>query len=339
MISNRYQHIYFFILLVATFVLMYLVVRPYIVAMFVATVCYVIFKQYHESIESKVKSRNLSSLISTLSVVLLIILPLFIISILVFYEARDLYAHLSVSDTSSGILSRSVARIEGELQAYIPGLTIDFQTYVRAGLNGLISHTGSIFTGFVKFAITLVLMLFALFYLFKDGKSLRSYLIRMSPFDEQDDSNILSRLELTINSVIRGSLIIAVIQGVLTGVGLAIFGVSQPVLWGLVAAFASLIPGVGTAMVSIPAVLFLIFTGNVFGAIGYGVWAILAIGGIDNILSPHLIERRVKIHPFLILISVLGGLTFFGPIGFLAGPIVLAFTVELLKMYPKFLVE
>jgi predicted PurR-regulated permease PerM len=148
------------------------------------------------------------------------------------------------------------------------------------------------------------------------------------------DKLILSKISAAVVSVVRGQLMIGLIQGVLTGVGFWIFGVSHPVIWGAVAAVASLIPAIGTSFVNIPAIIFLLATGQLYQGLGLLVWAAVAVGFVDNLVGPYLINRGVKIHPFLVLISVLGGISFFGPIGFIAGPVVLSLLFALLELYP-----
>ena len=100
--------------------------------------------------------------------------------------------------------------------------------------------------------------------------------------------------------------------------------------WGVVAALAALIPGIGTALVLLPAIGYLFFTGSTGMAIGLLVWGFVAVGLIDNFLGPILVNRGVKIHPFLILLSIFGGPSFFGPIGFVLGPLIVALLFALL---------
>ena len=107
----------------------------------------------------------------------------------------------------------------------------------------------------------------------------------------------------------------------------------NPVLWGLVAALAALIPGIGTALILIPAIGYLFFTGSTGAAIGLLIWGVVAVGLIDNFLGPMLVNRGVKIHPFLILLSIFGGLSFFGPVGFVLGPLIIALVFALLEIY------
>ena len=125
----------------------------------------------------------------------------------------------------------------------------------------------------------------------------------------------------------------ALIQGILTAVGFALFGVPNPTLWGSVAAIAALVPSVGTALVLFPAILFLYWSGAALSALGLLLWGATAVGLIDNFLGPKLAGRGMRLHPFLILLSILGGIALFGPIGFLLGPLVLSMLFVLLEIY------
>jgi predicted PurR-regulated permease PerM len=177
-------------------------------------------------------------------------------------------------------------------------------------------------------------MILSLFYFLRDGKKFIATIIDLSPLHDEFDKKIFSRIILAVNSVVRGSLIIGLIQGLLTGVGFYIFSAPSPVLWGTVAAVASLVPSIGTSLILVPAILFLFFTGQTINALGLIIWGGVAVGLIDNFLGPILIKRDIHIHPLLILLSALGGVAFFGPIGFLAGPVSLALLFALFDIYP-----
>jgi predicted PurR-regulated permease PerM len=125
----------------------------------------------------------------------------------------------------------------------------------------------------------------------------------------------------------------AIIQGVVAMIGFTIFGVPQPLLWGLFTVMAALVPNVGTSLSLIPAVIYLLVTGHIGAGIGLAVWGMLAVGLIDNLLSPRLIGSRIQLHPLLVLLSVIGGLQFFGFLGFLIGPILLAVFVAMVDIY------
>ncbi len=124
----------------------------------------------------------------------------------------------------------------------------------------------------------------------------------------------------------------AVSQGVVATVGFLIFGVPEPLIWGLFTVIAALVPTVGTSLSIIPAVIVLALTGHVPQAIGMAIWGVLAVGLIDNFLGPKLVSSTTKLHPLLVLLSVLGGLSLFGFLGFLIGPIIMAIMIELIDI-------
>ncbi len=164
-------------------------------------------------------------------------------------------------------------------------------------------------------------------------------MVKISPLSPENSAEIVNRLQTMTGSVITGTVAMAVIHGILVGLGFLLFGLTNPVLWGLVAVVAAFIPIIGTALVVIPGIFWLVLTQNLAGAIGLALWGILMLGLIDNILRPRLIERRSKVHPLLVLLSVIGGLALFGPTGFLLGPLVLSLFLVLLEIYPALILK
>jgi len=155
----------------------------------------------------------------------------------------------------------------------------------------------------------------------------------LSPLTDTNDALILKRLASAVRSVAVGTVSIAILQGVLTAIGLTIFGFDRAILWGCFAAFGALIPGVGTTVVFVPAIAFLIYNGSNLSAIALTVWGVLAVGLIDNLLGPYVMSRGNTMHPFFLLLSVLGGISLFGPIGFILGPVILSLFLVFLELY------
>jgi predicted PurR-regulated permease PerM len=144
---------------------------------------------------------------------------------------------------------------------------------------------------------------------------------------------ILTTLSHAVQGVIKGYLLVGLVQGSLLGIGLWIFGVPHAALWGLFGGVASLVPTVGTALISVPAVLFLFSVGRDGAAIGLAIWAAALVGTIDNLLNPIIVGRKVDIHPMFVLFSVLGGVALMGPVGILIGPLVVSFMYALVAVY------
>lgn len=157
--------------------------------------------------------------------------------------------------------------------------------------------------------------------------------VSWSPLQDSDDKMIFGKLERAIDSVVKGKLLIALIQGALTAFGFLMFGVPNAALWGMVAAVSALIPAIGTALVIAPAVAFLFLNGAVGGAVGLVVWGVGVVSIIDNVLGPKLMGRGLQLHSFVILLSVLGGIAFFGPVGFILGPLTVSLLFALMDIY------
>jgi predicted PurR-regulated permease PerM len=190
-----------------------------------------------------------------------------------------------------------------------------------------------IFSTTLSALFSFVLLLLTIFYFLKDGKNWENMIIKFSPLSDTNDEKIINKLSQTINSVMKGTIFISLVQGILMAIGLSIFGVQHAAIWGVVAAITSLIPSIGTALVSVPAIIFLFLTGHIIPAIGLTVWSIIVVGTIDNFLTPYVIGNKINIPPFLILFSVLGGISLLGPIGVLIGPLTISLLYTLTEIY------
>jgi predicted PurR-regulated permease PerM len=190
-----------------------------------------------------------------------------------------------------------------------------------------------IFSTTISAFFSFILMLLIIFYLLKDGERWKQSLMTLSPLGQENDARIMDRLALAVNGVVKGSLLIAIVQGILLGFGFWIFNVPNGALWGVVAAVLSFIPTFGTALVSGPAIIFLFLKGDTTSAVGLLVWAVVIVGLVDNFLGPLVVGRKINIPSILILFSVLGGIALVGPVGILVGPLTLSLLYTLIAMY------
>ncbi|MEK7499844.1 MAG: AI-2E family transporter [Patescibacteria group bacterium] len=336
-INHQKSELYFLLLLLlGIFILAYYIFQPFLFSLILAIVFATVFEPLHNNILTRTKGRNgLSALFSTMCVLLVVIVPLSFLGVQIFREATDTYTYLTESNNASDISHTISGGIE-ELSIFSPvplEFNVDVNQYAKQGLNWLLQHTGSLFSNAAKALMSIFIFLLALYYVFKDGHKLKKAVIAFSPLQDMHDEVIFHKLAVAINSVTRGNLTVALIQGLITALGFIIFGVPSAALWGSVAAIAALVPSVGTALVTIPAIIYLYLSGTTLLAGGLLIWGIVAVGLIDNFLGPKLVERGTKLHPFLILLSILGGIGFFGPLGFLLGPIILSLLFAFLEIY------
>ena len=332
--NHQRSELYFLLIVLSgIFVVTFLIFKPFLYALILALVFATVFEKVHKKILVLTRNRKgLSALLATASILIVVIVPIVFLGVQIFQEAVQLYSSLvnngGVTDLSRGM--------NATLKRFLPGsveFSIDINQYLKQGLTWLLQHLGTLFSNVAKAAMNTFVFLVALYYLFKDGDKFKQALIALSPLQNIHDETISSKLTLTINSVVKGTIAVAIIQGILTAIGFTIFRVPNAALWGSVTVIAALIPGIGTALVLTPAILYLFFSGETFFATGLLVWGVVAVGLIDNFLGPKLVERGIQLHPLLILLSILGGIGFFGPIGFLLGPVILSLLFTLLEIY------
>ena len=277
--------------------------------------------------------QSLSALLTTVIIIIIIIVPFIFLGIKIFGEAQQFFP---IIGSEKDVFANTTHNVITELQKYVPfqqNISIDIEKYVRQGLEWLLGHFDNIFGSVIKLLFNFLIFIIITYYVFKDGLKLKKHIIDLSPLSDSDDQMVFGKIKMAINSVIRGSLIVALIQGALATIGFALFGVPNMMLWGIAATVASLIPGVGTSIIIIPLVGFLFLTGNTFPAFGLLVWGMVVVGLIDNLLRPILIGRQINMHPLIVFLSVIGGILFFGPVGFLLGPLTISLLFALLDIY------
>lgn len=342
--SYQQIQIYFFLgLLVGITTLTIFVFLPYAGPLLVGATFAIIFYPLHQKILYAVSHKeSLAALLTTAIILIVILAPLIYFGVEVFQQARDLYRTVTASNNQSALLNTIntfigtyVKPFFPQVQSSVQELFLNFSQYIRQFLSWVLQNFGSFFSSIARIMFSLILSLFALYYLLKDGKKFTQALIAISPLADQYDKEILAKLRSVINSVIKGTLVVAVIQGILAGLGFFTFGVPNAAIWGAVTIVTALLPAIGTALITIPAIIYLFVVGNTVGGIGLLIWSIVIVAGIDNFLRPKLIERDIRIHPFLILLSVLGGIRMFGPIGFLIGPLILSLLFALFDIYKR----
>jgi predicted PurR-regulated permease PerM len=326
------EHIFFFSILGVSAFLVWLLFAPFLgalaLAAIVVTVCYPVHRFVKEKL---VKNKTLAALLSLLFVIIVVVVPLAILSSLIVRETLSVYSVINSSEQVTVIHSLSV--VEGLVQKIIPSFTLDIASIIQQAASFVVNHFVGLFTATASTVFLFFIALIASFYFFRDGRYFTKYLIQLSPLRDSYDERILDRLAKAVRTVAIGTVFVAMVQGILTAIGLSIFGFDRAILWGCIAAVGALVPGVGTSIVFIPSVLFLLMTGSQLSALLLGIWGVVAVGLIDNLLGPYVMSRGNNVHPFLILLSVLGGIAMFGPIGFILGPVILSFFLVLLEIY------
>jgi predicted PurR-regulated permease PerM len=187
--------------------------------------------------------------------------------------------------------------------------------------------------GTINFLFHLSIMLYAMFFFLGDGKTILDKLLSYIPLTRDDKDRLVGNFLSVSRATIKGIIVIGLVQGALAGIGFAVAGINAPVFWGTLMAVLSIIPGLGTALVWVPTVIYLVATGHQLTGILLALYCMLIVGSADNVLRPRLVGKDVKMHELFVLFGTLGGVLFFGFVGFIVGPILAALFVTIWDIY------
>jgi predicted PurR-regulated permease PerM len=323
---------FFFSLLLISFIFAFFIFKPFWVVLVLGTSFAIILYPLFNWFKNKKIPAWLSAFITVLIFLILVCGPVYGIGTLVFEQSQNVYNNV----IRYGNIAPITDSLNNSINKILPGnINFDINDKISDFVALISNNIAKIFSSTLATLFSFILMVLTIFYLLKDGEQWKNSLISLSPLKDEDDRKILRSIIKTINGVIKGYILIALIQGFLMGLGLYLFGVPNPALWGVVAGIASLIPSIGTALVSVPAVIYLYAIGSTIPAIGLLIWAVLIVGFIDNLLNPIIVGKSIKVPMLLILFSVLGGISLLGPIGILIGPLVIGLLYTLISIYKE----
>lgn len=241
---------------------------------------------------------------------------------------------------------KSVASEPTALNSYfdrIPGIE-----YVQPYRDELLNRAGDVVGGLgtflfqslsattkstVVFVFNLLIMLYSMFFFLKDGPALLRSSLSYLPLRDDDKAQVIDRFLSVARATLKGTVLIGILQGSLAGFAFWLVGIEGAVFWATIMIVLSIIPGIGGAIVWVPAVIILLVTGRVSAALFLALFCGLVVGTIDNVLRPRLVGRDTKMHDLMIFISTLGGIGFFGPVGFIVGPILAALFLTVWEIF------
>jgi predicted PurR-regulated permease PerM len=336
--TKKLQLNFFIGLLIAVLILTLYLFKPFIAPIALAFMAAIVVRPVDKKLLGLFGGRRtLSAVATTVFVMIVILVPLAALVQQVTVESFNFYTE--IRDEGLGSFDRIAQSVVEPIQGIFPGFSPDIRGSVTSLADGLVSNASQIFSSTASLALGLFIAVVALFYMLRDGYKFRRALIELSPLADAYDRDIIEKIERAVNSVVRGSLFTSLIKGVLAALGFLIFGVPHAMLWGALTAVVSLLPGIGAGLTIIPAILYLIIQDSIGMSIGLAVWGFVAVGLVDNIIMPVVVGKGFTVHPLLVLLSVLGGLAFFGPIGLFLGPLVIALLSALVEIYKLIILD
>lgn len=331
-VQKRLQVASFLFLLLVVAGLVFAVVRPFLNVLVLGFILAVLFRPVFYHFHKHMQSRGLAALATMASILLLALIPLALVSQLVLNEAIGFYD----SFTHGGVVfdkTQLVAGLPPQVQSFVATGLQDLNALASKLSVNALQTFGSLLSNVAAFVLSFFLTLFTTYYMLKDGHVFEQALIDISPIEDTQERILFTKVSTAVTGVVKGSFLTALIQGVIATLGFIMFGLPNPFLWGVCTAIAALVPTVGTSLILLPAVVYLLITGHTPQAIGLAVWGAVAVGLIDNVVGPRMLGQATQVHPLLMLLAVLGGVSLFGFLGVLLGPIIMAVFVAMVQMY------
>lgn len=291
-------------------------------------------------------NRGISALSCCLVLVLGFVIPVYFIGYLVTHQVFTLYQSIvpTIQAFIGGEPTGILARFEGNpVLTWLSRLEIDWQGTALETLKTTGAVMGKMVNktslGALEILVGLFVTLFIMFYLFMDGQRIVARFRQLLPLRREYQDMIITRFLLVSRATIKGTLVIASIQGSLGAIILLVFGIKTWLLWGVVMIALALIPMMGAWIVLVPAGIIQLFTGHVWQGIVILALSFGVVSTIDNILRPRLVGQNARMHDLLIFFSTIGGLAMFGPVGVITGPVIMAFFVSITEIYSMELKE
>lgn len=322
----------------------FLLIEPYLNPIILAFIMSLLFAPLHNKISDRLpNSPNSAAILSCMALTFIIAIPLFFVFIAIVQQgatfSKDAYHWVIDGGIQTLFQHPFVAKALSFINKYLPFDAID-PAEVTQKVAQLASQIGTRIVGMsaqivgdvTNVLMNFFLMLFVLFFLLRDQDKIISAFRHVLPLSRSQEDRLLDEIEQVSKSAVLGSFLTAIAQGIAGGFAMWLAGFPG-LFWGTMMGFASFIPVVGTALIWVPATIYLLLTNQWEWAIFLTAWGVLVVGSIDNIVRPLLMQGNSGMNTLLIFFSLLGGIQLYGLIGLIYGPIIFALTLVLFNMY------
>lgn len=309
-------------------------VAPYFGAILWGLVAAILFSPVQRRLETGLGGRpGLAATLTLLLIVGVVIVPALLLGTSLVQEASGLYAQMKTGKLDFG---RLFVEVRGHLPRWardaltMAGLSDLVHTReavgnaIGAGLQGIASQALGFGQGALRFLASLGVMLYLTFFLLRDGETLTGRVRNALPLRADLRDELFAHFAVVVRATMKGSVVVAIVQGILGGVIFSLLGIEGALLWGLLMGFFSLVPAVGTGIVWVPMAIYLFVTGAIWQGVVLVGCGLLVIGLVDNLLRPILVGKDTRMPDFVVLISTLAGIELFGLNGFIVGPVIAA---------------
>lgn len=335
-VGRRYRGLAFYILIGCVFYVAFIIVEPFIPAILWETVLSVLMLPFNLRLRKRF-SENTSAFLTTVLALAFIGIPLMLAAFTVYFQTASVLADASKGrhDYSIRSLARQADKALSPLSSRLgidPGAISGWVVANRSRISSMMSGPITKAIRGIGFSfVTMLVAFLTMFFMLRDGHRLREPALELLPIPRHRSAEILDQIGKTIRAVFVGVVLVAILQGCLAGGAYAVCGVPHPVIWGAVTIVLCTIPAIWPTLIYVPISAWLLLSGRYPEGIGLIVF-LLVVSSLDHFLRSILISSQTSLHPIGIFFSILGGIIVFGPIGIMAGPMILTVTLALIDV-------
>lgn len=344
--SNKIFSYFMLFFLAVALIMGFVLVEPFMHTIIISAVLAIIFSPLYARLLTRLGGRaNLAAVLTVAVVVFAIILPTTFLAWGLVTQGLDsvrtVTSWMDKTDAANFFRDHRLEPYLVWLRAKMPFLILDEASiharlvqYSRDFAQSMLNASAPLVGNMAKLLLRFFLMIFMVFYFLREGRGIVQRIKYLAPLPTHQEDIIIDSLQRVARAVLFGSLLIAVLQGLVGALGLYIVGI-QPLFWGTMMGLAALIPVIGTGLIWLPVSAYLYCFGDQSWAVFFLLWNILIVTSIDTILRPLLMRKAAQVSPFYIFFAILGGIHAFGALGIFYGPLILSFLMVMLKIYSE----
>jgi predicted PurR-regulated permease PerM len=326
--EDRFRKAFLLVIVITVSVAFVVMLQSFLTTILMAAIFSgLVYPLYLRLTETLRGNRPLASGLTLLLVLVVVIVPVLVVLGVVVNQAIRLTGSIGPFIerllNEPTYLDQQLQRIPGidRLEPYRGQMLTKAGDIVNSVGGFLIESLSNTTKGTVTFVFHFFILLYTMFFLLMDGPAMLRSIVNHLPLNDDDKQQMTDRFMSVTRATIKGTIIIGIIQGALSGLAFWVVGIPDALFWSVVMAVLSILPVVGGAMVWVPACIFLAATGSIGRALVLAAFCSLVVGSVDNVIRPRLVGRDTEMHDLVILFSTLGGILVFGPIGFILGPV------------------
>lgn len=310
--------------------LSYLIIKPLFVPIIMGLLFAYIFYPIYVKMRDKIKSENASAFIIVILTSVIILLPMILFMPLFIKQLFEVYLLIKNADFSALLIQLFPTLLANKaLSAEVLAAASHFGANISSIILSLFQET---IMNLPQIIFGTIILMFTFFFALKEGHDVKDYFSTVFPFPKEFQERFFEKFEQVTNSVIYGHLVVGMIQGIIGGIGFYLFGVPNALILTILMAIAGILPVLGPVIIWVPVTLYLFVTGRTDLAIQLLIFSVLTTP-VDTILRPQIVSKRAEMNAAIALIGAIGGTYAFGVVGFLIGPLILAYLILLIELY------